>query len=162
MIMETSARDKMRIEIHNVLTFTNKINEEEYKAMLKMFADEEKKVKQKKQFLKTLKEKTYKWHDVQSSNIINQNKSFREKHRSLERTLNNKSEEIRSRRQMLVSNKNRKFEEIKQKFQNAQEFSRKRIQTEINMFEDKRLDIQQKLMEKGNDMINFFREHLYN
>lgn len=149
MITETSARDKMRIEIHNVLTFTNKINEEEYKAMLKMFADEEKKAKQKKHFLKTLKEKTYKWHDVQKSNIVNQSKSFREKHRSLERTLNNKSEEIKSRRQLLMSNKSRKFAEINKKNLQAQELSHKRIQTEVDTFEDKRLDIQKKLYDKG-------------
>lgn len=149
MIMETSARDKMRIEIHNVLTFTNKINEEEYNAMLKKFDDDEKKAKKKKQFLESLKEKTYKWHETQKKNIKDQNRSFREKHRSLERNLNNKSEEIKNRRQMLVSNKNRKFEEIKKKYLQAQELSRKRIQTELETSEDKRLEIQQKLVNKG-------------
>ena len=149
--------DTYKDEIKNIIDSTEQIYKKEYDNMINGFINEEKRSKQKKADLKTMREKFWKFKEIQEHNMTTQKEFSIKQHKVLEKQINLKEEETKRRRLDYLQNKSEKYQSMKKKMEEARQMSLVKIKEQRENFEIKRLNFDTKIDTKSkSNLINLF------
>lgn len=141
--------DTYKEEIKNIIDSTEQMYKTEYDNMIKGFINEEKRSKQKKADLKTMREKFWKFKEIQEHNMTTQKEFSIKQHKVLEKQLNLKEEETKRRRLDYLQNKSEKYQSMKKKMEEARQMSLIKIKEQRENFEIRRQNFDSKINTKS-------------